>query len=187
MMKKLLFIAVLFTFAIAAVAQDTATDEVAPEAYLSAYLSCDPPRTCILNKPRGATVMTLDYYYYYDENNESVYILSLTSPQDGWWKIVELWTIEDDVTSSLTGSDTGEYWIHYSALGLDTRNYGEQEIYLRAEPDEEAAVVFTTNKELSLMPLDIHGDWVKVMVCGHGIVGWIEAEWLCSNPLTNCC
>ena len=22
---------------------------------------------------------------------------------------------------------------------------------------------------------------------GYDIVGWIENEWLCSNPLTNCC
>jgi hypothetical protein len=47
--------------------------------------------------------------------------------------------------------------------------------------------VFTFDKEMLLMPLDIHGDWVKVQVDGYDIIGWIEAEWLCSNPLTNCC
>lgn len=173
-MKKILLITILFVTALSASAQDTIT----------AYLLCDAPRTYILDKPRGATVMTLDYY---NEDNEGDYIFSLTSPQDGWWKIVELWTIEDDVTSSMTGSDTGEYWIHYSALGLGSRNYGGQELYLRAEPDDEAVIVFTTNKEITLMPMDVKGDWVKVMIGSCGIVGWIEAEWLCSNPLTNCC
>ena len=168
-MKKLLFLAVMFVTALTAGAQDT----------IGAFLYCDPPVAYILNKPRGATVMSLDY--------EDIYIFGLTSPQDGWWKIVELWTVEDDVTSSMTGSDTGEYWVHYSILGLGTRNYGGQELCLRAEPDEEADVVFTFNKELTLKPIDIQDDWIKVMVDGYDIVGWIEAEWLCSNPVTNCC
>ena len=168
-MRKLFTLISLLAVALAASAQDT----------IAAYLSCDPPMAYILNKPSGATVMTLDY--------EEIYTFTLTSPQDGWWKIVEMWTIEDDVTSSLTGSDTGEYWIHYSALGLGTRNYGGQEIYLREAPDEEAAVVFTSNQEIELKPMDVQGDWVKVMVDGYDIVGWIEAEWLCDNPVTNCC
>ncbi|MBQ6080252.1 MAG: hypothetical protein IJK93_08250 [Muribaculaceae bacterium] len=169
-MKKILLITILFVTALAASAQDT----------ISAYLSCDPPMAYILNKPRGATVMTLSY--------EKSYVFSLTSPQEGWWKIVEFWNAEDDEdTTVLEGSDTGEYWIHYTALGLGTRNYGGQEIFLRAEPDEDAAIVYTTNREIELMPMDVRGDWVKVMVDGQDIEGWIEAEWICSNPLTNCC
>ena len=111
----------------------------------------------------------------------------LTTPQDGWWKILEIWTAEDDEPVSMTGSDTGEYWIHYSNLGIGTRNYGGQCLALRTAPDEEADIVYRFTQELELMPLDIQGDWVQVKVDGYDIVGWIEAEWLCSNPLTNCC
>lgn len=175
-MKKLFVLMSLLAVAFAAHAQDT----------ISAFLTSNPPMTRILNKPMGAKVMTLDYYNCGEEENGEVYIMSVASPQDGWWKIVELWTIEDDVTSSLTGSDTSEYWIHYSDLGLNTRNYGGQEIYLRDAPDEDANIVYTTDEEIELKPMDIQGDWVKVKVDGYDIVGWIEAEWLCSNPLTNC-
>ena len=90
-------------------------------------------------------------------------------------------------TTALAGSDTGEYWIHYSALGLGTSNYGGQELHLHAAPHQDADIVFTFNKELTVMPLDFDGDWIKVKVDGCDVIGWIENEWLCSNPLTNCC
>lgn len=170
-MKKIVLLTVLLVMSFTAGAQ---------EKMLIAYLDGDPPCSYILNKPCGATVMTLSY--------EEPYIFSLTSPQDGWWKINELWNAADDEDStSLVGSDTGEYWIHYSALGLGTSNYGGQELHLRAAPNQNADIVFSFTQELTLMPLDFDGDWVLVKVDGSDIVGWIENEWLCSNPLTNCC
>ena len=151
------------------------------QAMMIAYLSYDELTTNILNKPMGATAMTL--------SSEEPYIFSLTSPTDGWWKIEDICNAldDEDPAAELTGSDTGEYWIHYSALGLGTRNYGGQCLTLRAAPDEDADVVFTFNEEIEVMPLDVQGDWVQVMADGYYIIGWIESEWLCSNPLTNCC
>ncbi|MBQ6166868.1 MAG: SH3 domain-containing protein [Muribaculaceae bacterium] len=170
-MKRIIILAVVFFTALAGIAQAT----------MIAYLSNDELTTNILDKPRGATAMTL--------SSEVAYIFSLTSPTDGWWKIEEISNAEDDEdpTAVLTGSDTGEYWIHYSALGLGTRNYGGQSLTLRTDPDEDADIVFTFDNELEVMPLDVQGDWVQVMVDGYGIIGWIEAEWLCDSPLTNCC
>ena len=169
-MKKIVLLTVMFMVAFTASAQET---------MLIAYLNCDPPYSYILNKPSGATVIMLSY--------DEPYMFSLTSPQDGWWKINDLWNAANDEDStSLVGSDTGEYWIHFSALGLGTSNYGGQELHLRAAPNQNAEIVFTFNQELTLMPLDFDGDWVKVKVEGYDIVGWIENEWLCSNPLTNC-
>lgn len=170
-MKKIVLMTVLLVTAFTASAQ---------EIMLMAYLDCDPPMAYILNKPSGATVMTLPC--------DEPYLFTLTSPQDGWWKINDLCNAADDEDpTSLAGSDTGEYWIHYSALGLGTSNYGGQELYLRAAPHQDADIIFTFNQELTLMPLDIEGDWIKVKVDGCDVIGWIENEWLCCNPLTNCC
>ena len=168
-MKKILLLSALFLTAFTGNAQET----------LVAYFSGDAPMTNILNKPMGATVMQLPY--------DLICVFSLTSPQDGWWMIEEIWPVEEDEAPSMTDSDTGEYWIHYTDLGLGTRNYGGQCLTLRAAPDEEAEVVFSFTQELELMPMDIQDGWVMVMVDGTDITGWIEAEWLCSNPLTNCC
>lgn len=173
-MKKLLLLSLLLIMA--AVCSSA-------QVMMGAYLSDDDPTglTNIRNRPMGARVVQLP--------SDEIYSFVLTSPQDGWWKIVELWTIEDDMTDSLTGSDTGEYWIHYSVLGIGTRNYGGECLYLRDAPNEEADVVYSFSEELVLKPMDVdaEGDWVKVKVDGWDIVGWIEAEWLCSNPVTNCC
>lgn len=170
MMKKIVLLTILFVTAFTVGAQ---------EKMLIAYLYGDSS-SYILNKPSGATVMTLPY--------DEPYMFSLSSPQDGWWKIHDLWNAADDEDpTSLAGSDTGEYWIHFSDLCLGSSNYGGQELHLRAAPHQDADIVFTFNQELILMPLDFEDDWVKVMVDGSDIVGWIENEWLCSNPLTNCC
>lgn len=170
-MKRFLLLAMLCVLTLSSSAQITMS------AYISEEASIE--MTNILNKPMGATVLRLP--------TDGIYIVNLTSPQDGWWKIMELWTVEDDATALLTGSDTGEYWIHYSVLGVGTRNYGGQCLVLRDAPSEDANVVYGFTDELELMPMDVDGDWVKVKVDGYDIEGWIEAEWLCSNPVTNCC
>lgn len=50
-----------------------------------------------------------------------------------------------------------------------------------------APVVFKFKEEEILRPMDIKGDWVKVQTYDGKYTGWIEAEWLCGNALTNCC
>ena len=180
-MRRIFFFAMMLVTSLVTIAQET-TDAVIiiSDDPLTAFLSDEGQGTNILNKARGATVMTL--------SSENDYIFTLTTPEEGWWKILEIWQVGDDESEViLEGSDTGEYWIHYLALGLGTRNYGFEELCLRDAPNEEGNVVYTFNEELVLMPLDIQGDWVKVKVDGYDITGWIEAEWLCNNPLTNCC
>lgn len=172
-MKRITILAILFAATLGVCAQDS----------LVAFIMDDDFVVNLLNKPSGATAMSLP-----SDDESMTYMLELTSPVDGWWKVIDIWLAEDDeVVPTLTGSDTGEYWIHYSELGLATSNYGGQSLTLKDAPDSDAKVVFTTTDELFVMPLDIQGDWVKVKVDGNGIEGWIEAHWLCSNPLTNCC
>ena len=180
-MRRVFFFTMMLVTSLMTIAQDmTEAADILIDYPFTAFLADEGQGTNILNKARGATVMTL--------SSENDYIFTLTAPQDGWWKILDIWNVgDDDSEVVLEGSDTGEYWIHYTAIGLGTRNYGNQELSLRDAPDEEGNVVFTFNVELLVMPLDIQGDWVKVKVDGVDITGWIETEWLCSNPLTNCC
>ena len=66
-----------------------------------------------------------------------------------------------EIIRKLKGSATG-YWIHYSVLGMGTRNYGGQTLYIRQSPSANAPVVFKFKEEEILRPMDIKGDWVKV-------------------------
>lgn len=168
-MKKILLIAILFVTALTAGAQDT----------FSAFLLDDDMTTNIRNSPKGAVVITL--------SSEEFYVFDLTTPRNGWWRVVSFWNAENyDEDTSLEGSDTDEYWIHSSVVAVDTRNYGGQTIFLRAAPDEDAAVVAQYDEEMRFRPVDIQDGWVKVKLDYTDVEGWIEAEWLCSNPLTNC-
>ena len=86
-MKKIVFLSLLFFMALAGRAQEEAPyPQDVMETLMYAYLSADDPTSPtvdILNKPSGATVMTL--------SPDDIYIFVLATPQDGWWKIIELW------------------------------------------------------------------------------------------------
>lgn len=118
----------------------------------------------------------------------SLPMFDVVSPRDGWWQIWEdeYWLPDEDQARQLSGSRTG-YWIHHSVLIVSTRNYGGETLTLREGPSEDSRVVYTFNEELSLRPIDILGEWVQVKTYDGKHVGWIEIEWLCGNPLTNCC
>lgn len=131
--------------------------------------------TNIRNAPKGKVIAKLD--------RTGEYILTLTEPKNGWWKIVD---VEEATEAREIALKTVGY-IHYSVVGFATRNYGGERIYLRELPNESAKVSFSFTDELVLRPLDVVGDWVKVVTADGKHTGWIEDVWICSNPLTNCC
>lgn len=168
-MKRFLLLSFLTVMAIAVYAQ----------ASISVFVA-DDSRTNVRNKPKGDVAMQLP-------NNVSCCFL-LEKPTNGWWKVVQLWDAEDEDNPSVTlhGSTTGEYWVHYSVIGVDTRNYGGERLTLREKPSAKSKAVYSFTQEILLRPIDIKGHWVKVKA-PNGKIGWIQDEWLCSNPLTNCC
>ena len=117
-------------------------------------------------------------------------MLEVQTPRNGWWRIVGNCydgIIRDDFEEvTLKGSKTG-FWVHYSCIGVSTRNYGGQHLFLRSNPTEKARVVYTIKAETVLRPVEIKGDWVKVKTVDGKATGWIEKEWLCGNSVTNCC
>jgi len=117
-------------------------------------------------------------------------MLGVENPVNGWWRIVgdcyDAIGEEDFEEFKLKGSTTG-YWIHYSVIAVGTRNYGGQHLSLRAEPKANSRVVYTIKEETTVRPVEIKGDWVKVKTIDGKGFGWIEADWLCGNSVTNCC
>ena len=143
-----------------------------PDASLTCYVQDSDRYTNIRKSPGGSLLGRLD-------NSESEYLITICEPSNGWWRIF------DDFVGSMELS--GEAWIHYSVLGMRTRNYGGQALPLRASASEKAAVVATIKEEEeTVRPMDISADgkWTKVK-CDAG-TGWIESRWLCGNPYTTC-
>ena len=133
--------------------------------------------TNVRNAPKGKVVGKIV--------SDGMASLEVMAPKNGWWQIVgDEYDHPERNDTQFTGSKTG-YWIHYSVIGINTRNYGSQRLSLRDKPGGKA--VFSFTKELTLHPLEIKGTWVKVQTMDGRHTGWIEDEWLCGNPLTNCC
>lgn len=147
----------------------------------------DGPFSNVRNSPRGKVVDRIPV--------DISATLSLEQPTNGWWRIVgdsyEGFTNDPQAEGEfkeykLKGSTTG-YWIHHSVIGVGTRNYGGEHLPLRAEPKNTSRTTYTLKEEQIVRPIDVKGKWVKVKTLDGRGIGWIEAEWLCSNPLTNCC
>lgn len=141
----------------------------------------DGPFTNIRNAPNGKIVKKI--------STDKTVGLVVTSPKNGWWRIVgdsyEDYDIGDPSEEvKLTGSKSG-YWIHYSCIGFFTRNYGGQRITLRSAPSSKAKAVYSFTTEETPLLMDKKGSWLKVKIGTH--IGWMEDEWWCDNPLTNCC
>ncbi len=148
---------------------------------IGAFLSDnDGPYTNVRNAPSGKIVAKIDH------KNSPTFVLD--SPKDGWWHIVgNSYEIAEEGTEvTLKGSKTG-YWIHHSVVAIATRNYGGETLKLRKRPSGKSAVTWSFKEETTLHPIEVSGTWVKVRTADGKHTGWIEEEWLCDNPLTNCC
>ncbi len=138
--------------------------------------------TNIRNAPKGKVVARIPQGY--------TAMLEVENPVNGWWRICDnsYFSIDNNGYEGivkLKGSNKG-YWIHSSVITVDTRNYAGQTLYLYQQPDTKSRKVYTISSEMSLRPLEVKGDWVKCRTYTGNNVGWIQAEWLCGNALTNC-
>ena len=138
------------------------------------YVGYSEEQVALYDAPNGKKIRTL---------SQDDYMFSVCDPKNGWWRICSnISPMEaDEIT---VGSSV---WIHYSQLSVDTRNYGGQTLSLYAEPSAKSKVVYSFNNELSLRPLEVKGKWCKVQTEDKKYTGWILEEWLCDNPVTNCC
>ena len=132
----------------------------------------------VRSKPDGDVVKKI----YNSRSN--CYVLTLTDARNGWWRIKWILDQGEDTDVTLSGSPTGQYWIHSSVVGTATSNYGNQRWCLRDTPSKKGKAVYWFNKEIIVHPIQVKGGWVKVEY--NGKTGWIEIEKLCSNTITNC-
>ena len=142
-----------------------------PAASLTCYILDKDPLTNVRRSPGGELLGQL--------RGDDDYMLTICEPSKGWWKIFGTRVGSLDIS--------GGAWIHYSVLGMRTRNYGGQALTLRAAPSADAQVVATIRtEEMTVRPVDISadGEWTKIK-CAAG-TGWIESSWLCGNPYTTC-
>ena len=130
--------------------------------------------------PGGTILFKLDH-------NEPGYTVELYEAWNGWFRISpEIETVDQDPIVL----KSKQAWIHGSQLGAYTRNYGGQKLTFRTRPNANSPIVFTINEEICVSYVDMVKGWIKVKYTPEkskkSFVGWIETEWLCPNPVTNC-
>lgn len=122
-------------------------------------------------------------------NGEIIYVLKtqngnvefrLSESKDNWFKITNI-DAYDDIIEPIPD----ECWIHGSLLGANTRNYGGQPIALYKTQDT-TQMAFTIYEQDVILRFNAMcgSNWVQVKHKGE--LGWIQSEWLCSNPVTTC-
>ena len=138
----------------------------------------DGSYTNIRSAPSGRVV-------YKIPTSESVE-MSVTSPRNGWWKIVGGSYFDIDQNDRIMSGSSSGYWIHYTCIGAETRNYGGQKLYLRATPSSRGRVTYSFTDGIILRPIDVKGNWVKVKTEDGRHQGWISKDWLCASIFTTC-
>ena len=138
--------------------------------------------TNVRNAPNGKVVQKLPVI-------DGGYVVSLLEVKNKWWKIdpvVDIYGDEDDEQVNLKGSKTG-YWVHYSVLGFNIA--GEHENVLRETPSAKGRPLKVESSylfEIALRPLEIRGEWIKVITSDKRYTGWMPIDKICYNPLTTC-
>ncbi|MBO4822112.1 MAG: hypothetical protein J5548_11710 [Prevotella sp.] len=172
-MKKIFLTTVIMIMALSMHAQTSA----------SAFI-CDNSGTPtnVRNAPKGKVVQKLP-------DIDGGYVVSLLAVKNNWWKIdpiVDIYGDEEDENIRLKGSKTG-YWMHYSVLQFGIA--GDHENVLRQAPSANAKPLQLEPSylfEVGLHPLEIRGEWIKVITTDKRHTGWMPIDKICSNPLTTC-
>ena len=115
--------------------------------------------------------------------------MSLLEVRNKWWRIdpvVDIYGDEEDEYVQLNGSKTG-YWVHYSVLQFGIA--GDHENVLRETPSPKGKPLKVAPSylfEVGLRPLEIRGEWIKVITSDNRYTGWMPIDKICDNPLTTC-
>jgi hypothetical protein len=116
--------------------------------------------------------------FYVDSLELTGHIVSVIASKDGWLQI------------STDGFSEGLFaWVKGGKLGVATRNYNGETIFLYKEPTKEAkalgyiteqqiVAIYAGNKQWALVKAkNKNGEWIE---------GWLESEMQCGNPYTIC-
>lgn len=138
--------------------------------------------TNVRNAPNGKIVQKLS-------DIDGGYVVTLLQVKNNWWKVdpvVDIYGDGEDEYVKLKGSKTG-YWLHYSVLQFNIA--GDHENVLRQTPSPKGKplkIDISYLMQVGLHPLEIQGEWIKVVTTDKRYTGWMPIDKICDNPLTTC-
>jgi len=114
------------------------------------------------------------------------YMLKIVDKKGRWFKVEYINTPEASIALP-----NNEGWIHGSVIGFETRNYGGEKIDIRSHPKRGVIHSFSDLKQVKLVDYMDYEEiiyFAKIEYFDHGekLIGWVDIDNLCGNPLTTC-
>lgn len=132
------------------------------------YLDDEDEFSNIRATPGGPIVLKLNNRY------ASGYILQVIGFENGWLKINEISGVDGYRVSEFEG------WVHTSIVGLGTT----YDLDVLGLPNGTTKVGRVLGEQDTFTIKDVHCEWIKIEC--NGIIGWVESEKTCGNPVTTC-
>lgn len=132
------------------------------------YLDDEDTYSNIRDSPKGNIVLKINSKYSYG------YILNVIDFKDGWLKINKISGVEEYEISEFEG------WIHSSIVGVATTH----NIDLFDKPNSKTKVGKLIGEQDTFKIKDVYCQWIKIEY--KGVIGWVESEKICGNPVTTC-
>lgn len=132
------------------------------------YLDDEDEYSNIRATPGGAIVLKINNKHSYG------YILNVIDFKDGWLKINEINGVDGYRISEFEG------WVHTSIVGLGTT----YDIDALDQPNGTRKMGKVLGEQGSFKIKDVYCEWIRIEY--KGVIGWIESERTCGNPVTTC-
>ena len=166
MAKLITLIIFLFFFLNSSFSQENKVEKCKVEPF-EVYLDDVDDFSNIRDSPKGNIVLKINTKYSYG------YVLNVIDFKDGWFKINRIQGVDEYYISEFEG------WIHSSIVGAAVTH----NLDLLAKPNGKKIGVLVGEQD-TFKIIDLHCEWIKVDC--KGLIGWVESNKICGNPVTTC-
>ncbi|MDB2462728.1 hypothetical protein N9W61_01325 [Algibacter sp.] len=166
-MKKLILLTLCLVFFNVSFSQESKNDVCTVKPF-KAYIDDKDDYSNIRESPSGSIVLKLNNTYGYG------YTLNIIGYEKGWLKINGISGVDAYEISNFEG------WIHGSIVGAGTTH----DIELLDKPNSKTKIGTLKGEQDAFKIKEVYCEWIKVDC--NGLVGWVQSNKICGNPVTTC-
>ena len=166
-MKKLIIITFCLAFFNVSFSQESNSNTCMVKPF-KAYIDDKDDYSNIRESPSGPIVLKLNNTYGYG------YILNVIDYENGWLKINSISGVDEYEISNFEG------WIHGSIVGAATT----YNLELLDKPNGKTKIGTLKGEHDTFKIKEVYCEWIKIDC--NGLVGWVQSDKICGNPVTTC-
>ncbi len=148
--------------------QENNTDECNFKAF-KVFLDDENEFSNIRENPNGTIILKLNY------GGSNGYIFNVVDFQDDWLKINHIVGVDGYDISNF------EAWIHVSIVGASAT----YNLTLMNQANGKTIVGEVIGEQDSFKITALECDWIEIET-KEGLIGWVQSDKICGNPVTTC-